>query len=259
MVSAATAAAVSASISTPVCAVVSATARISTASPAISAVTSTFVNGNGWQSGINSLVRFAAMMPASCAVVRASPFGSSRSRRAVSPAMRTVALAVARRRDIAFAPTSTIRTSPVAVTCESSSMRRTLAASGRADCVEHRELPLDPRVDVVLPHVLTDRFEPAAALRVAERQRAVESIRLRLDVVRVHALDPVPELGVRTGVFRKDNGTVPRVHERRLFGHEVHPVHRGVHEQNVELLVRRDRSREVVRDLELDRQPGELL
>ena len=64
---------------------------------------------------------------------------------------------------------------------------------------------------------------------------------------------------MRTGVFRKDNGTVPGVHERRLFGHEVHPVHRGVHEQNVELLVRRDRSREVVRDLELDRQPGELL
>ena len=44
-------------------------------------------------------VRFAAMIPASCAVVRASPFGSSRSCRAVSGAMRTSAAATARRRE----------------------------------------------------------------------------------------------------------------------------------------------------------------
>ena len=42
------------------------------------------VSGSGWQSGISSAVRFAAMIPASCAVTSASPFGSSRRRRAVS-------------------------------------------------------------------------------------------------------------------------------------------------------------------------------
>ena len=49
---------------------------------------------------MSSLVRFAAMIPASCAVASASPFGSSRSIRAVSAAMRTSARATARRREI---------------------------------------------------------------------------------------------------------------------------------------------------------------
>ena len=42
------------------------------------------------------------MIPASCAVASASPFGSSRSRAAVSGAMRTVARATARRRESGF-------------------------------------------------------------------------------------------------------------------------------------------------------------
>src|SRR5581483_426243 len=85
-VSAATDAATSASISTPVCAVVSAVAVSSTAPSTSSARTSTFVSGSGWQSGIRSLVRFAAMIPASSAAARASPFGSSRSCAAVAGA-----------------------------------------------------------------------------------------------------------------------------------------------------------------------------
>ena len=60
-------------------------------------------SGSGWQSGISSDVFFAAMIPASWAVASASPFGSSRRRRAVSGAIRTVAAATARRRESGFA------------------------------------------------------------------------------------------------------------------------------------------------------------
>src|SRR5581483_7557159 len=88
-VSAATAAAVSASISTPVWAVVSADAVISTPSVTTRRSTATCVSGNGWHSGISSDVRFAAMIPAICAVVSASPFGSAPSRPTVSGAIRT--------------------------------------------------------------------------------------------------------------------------------------------------------------------------
>ena len=77
-----------------------------------------FVRGSGWQSGISSAVRFAAMIPASWAVVSASPFGSSRSCRAVSGAMRTSAAATARRREAGLSPTSTMRTAPDGSTCE---------------------------------------------------------------------------------------------------------------------------------------------
>ena len=48
---------------------------------------------SGWQSGISSLVRLAAMIPASLAAATASPFGSSESREAVSGATRSVASA----------------------------------------------------------------------------------------------------------------------------------------------------------------------
>src|SRR6266508_1223825 len=96
MVSAATAAPTSASISTPVWAVVSADAVISTASSSTERETSTCDSGSGWHSGISSLVRLAAMIPASCAAARASPFGSSRSRLAVAGVMRRLARATAR-------------------------------------------------------------------------------------------------------------------------------------------------------------------
>jgi hypothetical protein len=52
------------------------------------------------------------MIPASCAVVSASPFGSERSFAAVVGAIETVARATARRRETGFEPTSTIFTLP---------------------------------------------------------------------------------------------------------------------------------------------------
>ena len=50
-------------------------------------LTPTTVSARGWQSGISSLVRFAAMIPASFAVVSASPFGRAPRRPAVSGAI----------------------------------------------------------------------------------------------------------------------------------------------------------------------------
>src|SRR5512145_2204716 len=111
-VRAAIVAATSASISTPVCALVSADASISTASATTVSRTSTWVSERGWQRGMSSDVRLAAMTPAICAVSSASPFGSVSSVTAVSGAMRTVALATARRRDVGFPPTSTMWTFP---------------------------------------------------------------------------------------------------------------------------------------------------
>src|SRR5438552_1057631 len=100
------------------------------------------------------------MIPASCAVASASPFGSSRSRAVVPGDIRTSARATARRRDKGLAPTSTMRT------------------------------------------------EPDASCRLRD---------------------------------------------------EVEPVEDRVHEQSVALLVRGDRLREVVRNLEVDREPAFVL
>ena len=69
---------------------------------------------------MSSDVRFAAMIPASLAVASASPFGSASSIPVVSGAIRTRALARARRRESGLAPTSTMRTSPDASTWLSS-------------------------------------------------------------------------------------------------------------------------------------------
>ncbi len=63
-----------------------------------SSSTSTWSSGSGWQSGISLLVSLAPMIPASFAVVSASPFGRSRSRREVSGAISTAPRATARRR-----------------------------------------------------------------------------------------------------------------------------------------------------------------
>src|ERR1700722_10248765 len=63
-VSAATEAAVSASISTPVCPVVLTVAAISTALSVTSNSSDTALIGNGWHSGMSSAVRLDAMMPA---------------------------------------------------------------------------------------------------------------------------------------------------------------------------------------------------
>ena len=91
----------------------------------------------------------------------------------------------------------------------------------------------------------------------AERERGLERIRLAGDVERIDRQRPGPELLVRAGVLGQDEHAVPRVDERRLLGDEVEPVEDGVHEQDVELLVRGDRPVEVVGDPQLDRRAGE--
>ena len=79
----------SASISTPVCAVVSADATISDRLAHLQRHLDVRERQRGWQSGMSSLVRFAAMIPATLRVASASPFGSSRRIRAVAAAIRT--------------------------------------------------------------------------------------------------------------------------------------------------------------------------
>src|SRR5690349_7367304 len=161
--------------------------------------TSTCVRASGWQSGISSAVRFAAMIPASCAVASASPFGSPRSCRAVSGDMRTVAAATARRRDSGLPPTSTMRTSPASSTCESSLTRRTLAWYGR-NPVEVGELGAQPRLDVVLADVRADRLGAPAPLVRGQLERRVNRLRLPDQVERAHAEHPLAQLLVGAGV-----------------------------------------------------------
>ena len=105
-----------ASISTPVCAVVAALALM-TSTPAlrsgvISTVTSLRVSG--WQSGMSSAVRLAAMMPASSATLMTSPLGPEPSMTSVSVSWSifTVASATARRAVTGFSLTSTMRGRP---------------------------------------------------------------------------------------------------------------------------------------------------
>src|SRR5581483_742954 len=256
MVSAATAAPVSASISTPVWAVVSTDATTSTLSSCTSSATSTCESGSGWHKGMSSLVRLAAMIPASCAVVSASPFGSSRSRRAVSGAMRTLARATARRRDCGLPPTSTIRTSPDASTCERSATSGTLARSRRRHPVEVGEDRLDPVPEVVLTHMRAEPIEAASPFSGRHLERLVDRLGLAGDVERIHRQRPLAELLVRARVLGQHQHPVALVDERRLLRDQVHPVEDGVHEQHVVLLVRRDRLREVVADPEIDGQPA---
>ena len=131
MVRQATLAAVRASISmpvTPVTPVVVTTwkpTRPSARSPASTGSISTlaFVSGSGWHIGIRSLVRFAAMMPATRAHARTSPFlaRSSSTMAWVSGCMRMVPSATASRLVTALSDTSTMRTSPFSSTWVSSS------------------------------------------------------------------------------------------------------------------------------------------
>src|SRR5580765_1158625 len=165
-------------------------------------------SGRGWQSGISSAVRFAAMMPASCAVASASPFGSSRSRRAVSGAIVTVAAATARRRENGLSPTSTIRTSPASSTCESSVTRGTLAPGDGRDRVEVGQLGREPALDVVLAHVRADRFDAGAAVRRGQLERGVDRLRLPDDVEWVDDEAPLGELIVGARVLGEQEHTV---------------------------------------------------
>src|SRR5436853_3202182 len=121
MVSAATDTAVSASISTPVCAVVR--TRASMTYPFFDGVSSTLmcVSGSGWHSGMSDEVCFAARMPASFAACSGSPFATSPLRINFSAAALIVIdpRATASRAVAGLAPTSTIVTRPRSSTCVS--------------------------------------------------------------------------------------------------------------------------------------------
>src|SRR3954447_5063367 len=114
MVSAATEAAVMASISTPVRPSTDASASTSTPPSTTSARTSTWSSPSGWQSGISVPVCLAAWMPAIRATPRTSPLGASpaETAAAVSGLIDTNARATACRRVISFDDTSTIRAAP---------------------------------------------------------------------------------------------------------------------------------------------------
>src|SRR4051794_15802057 len=158
------------------------------------------------------------MIPASWAVVSASPFGRSRSRRAVSGAIVTDAAATARRRESGFSPTSTIRTSPVSSTWESSVTNQTLASGERRDHVEVDQLPREPVPDVVLADVRPDRLRAGSPVVVGELERSVDRVRLADDVERVDDEAPLGELVVRPGVLGEHQDPVAPVDERRLLG-----------------------------------------
>src|SRR5687767_3163060 len=124
MVNAATAAAVKASISTPVRSAVFTSETMRT--PVSSSVRSTLmpVSASGWQRGINSEVFLAAMIPATRATPStavSSPFlrPPPRTTATVSGFIATKAVAVASRTVALFSETSTIVALPSASTWES--------------------------------------------------------------------------------------------------------------------------------------------
>src|SRR5215218_190432 len=148
-----------ASISTPVWALVRASAVSVTLSSPTSAVRSTNESGSGWQSGTRSAVRLAAWMPAMRAVPSTSPFGAlpSRTAAAVVGLMRTTARASARRSVTSLPPTSTIRARPASPMWESSGGGMRLLRG--PDQVAHRGLvaPAQQLDGVGLP--VHDRLE----------------------------------------------------------------------------------------------------
>src|SRR5215470_7552755 len=117
MVRQATDTAVSASISTPVGPVTLTVACTMHPGSFASGVmsSSTLDSASGWQSGISSEVRFAAMMPAIRAVASTSPFLALPETISSSVALRitTRPSATATRSVAGFAETSTIRASPL--------------------------------------------------------------------------------------------------------------------------------------------------
>src|SRR5215475_4849308 len=117
MVRQATATAVSASISTPVCPVTLAVARTIRPGKVSSGSMSTAIleSASGWQSGMSSLVFLPAMMPAMRAAPSTSPFLASplSTRSSVAGVITTRPSATAMRSVAAFADTSTMRASPL--------------------------------------------------------------------------------------------------------------------------------------------------
>ena len=129
------------------------------------------------------------MIPASCAVASASPFGSSRSRRAVSGAIRTVA-----RRD--RAPPRQRLAADVDHANRAGLVDMREVAHRRADSLARavevaRSCASIHAADVVLAHVRADRLEPrAAAPSSGISSAAVDRLGLARDVERVDASAP---------------------------------------------------------------------
>src|SRR6478735_6850403 len=143
------------------------------------------------------------MTPATWAAASASPFGRSRSRRAVSGAMRTVARATARRRETGLPPTSTMRTSPASLTWLNSLIPPSILTAGRrGHAVERGEQRVRPPVQVVLAHMSANRLEPRLPLTRFHRQGTLDRLGLTLDVERIHGQRPLTELCVSACVFR---------------------------------------------------------
>src|SRR5215208_2948458 len=172
MVSAAAAAAVIASISTPVWPVVRASATRTTSVSPSDASTSTNESGSGWQSGISSAVRFAAWIPAIRAVPTTSPFGASPRAiaAAVSADIRTVARARARRSVTGLSPTSTIRARPASSRCVSSS-DRLVGPPCRGDQVADRSVVATPQQLDGVRVAVDDRLEEGLAVLVGRKRR----------------------------------------------------------------------------------------
>src|ERR1700756_5058441 len=112
MVRAATDAAVRASISTPVLAVVAAEAVMTTPLSVTVVITSMNVSGSGWHIGISSDVFLAAWMPATRATSRGFPLGFCGRAFRTFFDRATKAEAVASRRVAGLALTSTMRARP---------------------------------------------------------------------------------------------------------------------------------------------------
>src|SRR5579872_878138 len=162
--SAATETAVSASISTPVLPVTRTSASISTASSSTVSSTATREIGSGWQSGIRSLVLFAARMPATRATPSASPLGTSpaRSRAAVAGAIRTRPRATARRLVSAFSVTSTMCASPASFRCVSFISASDREGPIRVNAGDRAEDRPDAAGDVVAKDEANEERNPGA-------------------------------------------------------------------------------------------------
>src|SRR3954453_7729470 len=166
MVRQATETAVSASISTPVGPVTFTLARTrqpgSFALGSISTVT--FDSARGWQSGISSAVRLAAMMPAIRATPSTSPFLACPLRIAssVSCCISTATRAVAVRAVSALADTSTMTARPCASKCVSSGIeqlaRRCAEVGLFQQALAHQEAP---RPMLAQPDDVLVRADPA--------------------------------------------------------------------------------------------------
>ncbi len=135
MVSAATLAPVSASISTPVLCV-TATAQVMRRPPrALATSIFTFDSGNGWQNGISSCVRLAASTPAMIAVSNTGPFfvrcPLRLSSRATLAGSCSSASALASRRVTALSPTSTMVGRLAASRCVSFCLRAAMECGGQ--------------------------------------------------------------------------------------------------------------------------------